>query len=264
MKGHGSRFGRGRKLAARPLMFLLVLVLLTWNAVPAHGRRGDDQLPSCDAARASYEGGKLYDVLGLKRSASAKDIKKHFKRMSVKCHPDKDRESSNAEDNFIAIAAAYETLGDETKRKEYDTYGSPNQRGGPDGGSPHRGTNDQYAWKPKQYQDVNVDDIFKSFFGGNTGGGSGKPGSFHYSFGGARPGDAGDDDFENLFRDFNFGSFGQKRRRSSADNPFGAINDIFGAAFGGLFGDQPTPPPPASPNSDFLNLANKPFTSACS
>jgi curved DNA-binding protein CbpA len=65
-----------------------------------------------------------YKTLGLKRDASAKDIKKAFKKLSLKYHPDKNKDKSEwAKNKFIEVANAYETLSDPKKKEVYDNYG---------------------------------------------------------------------------------------------------------------------------------------------
>jgi DnaJ-domain-containing protein 1 len=60
-----------------------------------------------------------YAVLGLRRNASEEDIKKTYKRMALKYHPDKNR-AEDAPDKFLRIQQAYETLSDPDKKREYD------------------------------------------------------------------------------------------------------------------------------------------------
>jgi len=66
----------------------------------------------------------FYKTLGLKRDASPKEIKKAFKKLSLKYHPDKNKDKSEwAKNKFIAVANAYETLSDPKKKEVYDNYG---------------------------------------------------------------------------------------------------------------------------------------------
>lgn len=96
-----------------------------------------------------------YKILGVDKTASQDDIKKAFRKLSVKWHPDRNNGSKEAEAKFKEIAEAYEVLGDEAKRKEYD---NPKQTfefhtsGGPD------------------FRHMNMDDIFKHFNMGGFGG----------------------------------------------------------------------------------------------
>ncbi|XP_075065138.1 dnaJ homolog subfamily B member 9 [Mixophyes fleayi] len=63
-----------------------------------------------------------YDILGVPKNASERQIKKAFHKLAMKYHPDKNK-SPDAEAKFQEIAEAYETLSDENKRKEYDQFG---------------------------------------------------------------------------------------------------------------------------------------------
>jgi DnaJ family protein A protein 2 len=92
---------------------------------------------------------KLYETLGIEKSADAKEIKKAYRKLAVKHHPDK----GGDEQKFKEISAAYEVLSDEEKRTKYDKYGLEGlESEGGGGGGAH-------------------DDIFNMFFGGGRGGG---------------------------------------------------------------------------------------------
>ena len=65
----------------------------------------------------------FYKILGIPRSANDKEIKKAFKRQSLKYHPDKNKGDDSALKMFQDISAAYETLGDSEKRRKYDRCG---------------------------------------------------------------------------------------------------------------------------------------------
>ncbi|KAG6930984.1 DnaJ heat shock protein family (Hsp40) member B9 [Chelydra serpentina] len=101
-------------------------------------------------ARESY-----YDILGVPKNASDRQIKKAFHKLAMKYHPDKNK-SPGAEAKFREIAEAYETLSDENKRKEYDQFGHGGGQG--NSGSPFQ-----------QSFNFNFDDLFKDFdfFGQN-------------------------------------------------------------------------------------------------
>ena len=66
----------------------------------------------------------LYDVLGVSKDASSDEIKKAYRKLAIKYHPDKNPDDKVAEEKFKEISAAYAVLGDESKRTQYDTYGS--------------------------------------------------------------------------------------------------------------------------------------------
>ncbi|XP_041374271.1 dnaJ homolog subfamily C member 10-like [Gigantopelta aegis] len=68
-------------------------------------------------------GDDYYELLGVPRSASSKDIRKAFKQMAVKHHPDKNKDDPKAHEKFLKYSRAYEVLKDEDLRKKYDKYG---------------------------------------------------------------------------------------------------------------------------------------------
>lgn len=82
-------------------------------------------------ARAGINGGKLYTILGVDKNADETTIKKAYRKLAMKHHPDKNptrREES--EKKFKEISAAYETLSDKQKRAAYDSYGDESLRHG--------------------------------------------------------------------------------------------------------------------------------------
>lgn len=108
-----------------------------------------------------------YDVLGVGKSASADEIKKAFRRLAVKLHPDK---QGGDEAKFKEINEAYEVLSNPDKRQRYDQFGHAGVGGGQGraGGNPF---GDGFAGAGSQYQNINFDfgdlgDIFGQFFGG--------------------------------------------------------------------------------------------------
>ena len=66
----------------------------------------------------------LYKILGVERTATADQIKKAYRELAMKYHPDRNPGDTVAEEKFKKISSAYSVLGDETKRKQYDMYGS--------------------------------------------------------------------------------------------------------------------------------------------
>jgi molecular chaperone DnaJ len=70
-----------------------------------------------------------YEVLGVSKNASEADIKRAYRRMAIKYHPDKNPDDKEAEAKFKECAEAYEVLSDPEKRKRYDNYGHEGLRG---------------------------------------------------------------------------------------------------------------------------------------
>ena len=110
----------------------------------------------------------LYDTLDIPQNASAEDIKKAYRRLARKYHPDINKDAG-AEEKFKEINAAYEILSDEQKRRQYDQYGD----------SMFGGQN--FHDFAHSQGGANLDDILRSIFGGGGFGG----------FGGARSGFSG-------------------------------------------------------------------------
>ncbi|KAK7102292.1 dnaJ homolog subfamily B member 9-like isoform X2 [Littorina saxatilis] len=95
-----------------------------------------------------------YKILGVSRTASDKEIKKAFRKLAVKYHPDKNKEKG-AEEKFMEIAQAYEVLSDKEKRKQYDMFGAEGPQGNAGRGGPQGG--------PHFQSNFNFDEFFKGF-----------------------------------------------------------------------------------------------------
>ena len=104
-----------------------------------------------------------YDTLGVPKNASADEVKKAYRKLARKHHPDANAGDKEAEERFKEVQQAYDVLSDPEKRKQYDRFGTQNGRpGGPAG-------------------NVNFDfdigdlgDIFGGLFGGGAGGTRGR------------------------------------------------------------------------------------------
>lgn len=114
-----------------------------------------------------------YEVLGVSKTASADEIKKAYRKVAMKYHPDKNPGDKEAEDKFKEAAEAYEVLSDENKKAQYDRFGHAGMRSGP-GGGPQGGMRMEDIFS--NFGDIFGDDIFGSFFGGQgrQGGGGGR------------------------------------------------------------------------------------------
>jgi molecular chaperone DnaJ len=105
-----------------------------------------------------------YEVLGVPKNASDDDIKKAYRKLAMKYHPDRNQGNTSAEERFKEAKEAYEMLSDAQKRAAYDQYGhagvDPNMRG-PGGGEGFGGFSESFG------------DIFGDIFGGGRRGGGG-------------------------------------------------------------------------------------------
>jgi len=102
-----------------------------------------------------------YKVLGVERKSSASDIKKAYYQLAKTHHPDVAKDADSAE-KFKEISEAYEVLGDEQKRTEYDTYGAGGASSPFGGGNPFGNAQSSYSYQTK----VNPEDLFRQAFGG--------------------------------------------------------------------------------------------------
>lgn len=105
-----------------------------------------------------------YEVLGVDKSASADEIKKSYRKLAIKYHPDRNQGDKEAENKFKEAAEAYEVLSDADKRARYDQFGHAGMSGAAGNGGPFGGGG------------MSMDDIFSMFgdiFGGHSGGGFG-------------------------------------------------------------------------------------------
>jgi DnaJ-class molecular chaperone len=66
----------------------------------------------------------LYGILGIEKNANKDEIKKAYRKLAMKYHPDRNGGDKQAETKFKEINEAYSTLSDDGKRQQYDTYGS--------------------------------------------------------------------------------------------------------------------------------------------
>uniref|UniRef100_M3ZU75 DnaJ heat shock protein family (Hsp40) member B6b n=1 Tax=Xiphophorus maculatus TaxID=8083 RepID=M3ZU75_XIPMA len=101
---------------------------------------------------------EYYQILGVQRNASQEDIKKAYRKLALKWHPDKNPDNKEeAERRFKELSEAYEVLSDENKRSHYDRYG----KDGLNGGGNHY---DNFSHSGFTFR--NPEDVFREFFGG--------------------------------------------------------------------------------------------------
>ena len=120
-----------------------------------------------------------YDVLGVSKTADKDEIKKAYRKLALKYHPDKNPDDKEAEDKFKEVNEAYEVLSDEDKRQKYDQFGfagvDPNYQGGYGGGGyGGSGFGGGYTGGGFSGGSGGFEDIFSDLFGGGfSSGGSG-------------------------------------------------------------------------------------------
>src|SRR6266508_1050082 len=111
----------------------------------------------------------LYDTLGVKKGASADEIKKAYRKLAAKYHPDKNPGDASAEETFKEVQNAYDVLSDSEKRKQYDRFGSANGRPGFDPRDFNFGSGGNFT-----INDLgDLGDLFVGRFGGRAGRGTG-------------------------------------------------------------------------------------------
>lgn len=147
-----------------------------------------------------------YKLLGVGKTATKDEIKKAFRKLAMKYHPDKNKDDKIAEEKFKKINEAYAVLSNDEKRKQYDMFGA-------------EGFSRRYS-QEDIFRGFDFGSIFKEFGFGNTPGGSGSFSDF-FQFGGRQP-----------------GSSRSSRGGRGGGDPFGG----FGGRDGFFRNNQPHPP----------------------
>ena len=115
-----------------------------------------------------------YQLLGVKKGASEEEIKKAYRKLAMKYHPDHTKGDKAAEEKFKKISEAYAVLSDKEKRKEYDTFGAEGFR--------------QRFSQEDIFRGFDFGDIFREFgFGGASFSGRGRGCGMRFNFGGESP-----------------------------------------------------------------------------
>lgn len=108
-----------------------------------------------------------YDTLGVKKNASEDEIKKQYRKLAKKYHPDLHPDDDQAQEKFKEVNEAYEVLGDKEKRKQYDTFGSSANFSNGQNFDPS-----QYGFGGESYtytsEGGDFSDFFNMFFGGGA------------------------------------------------------------------------------------------------
>ncbi|XP_067001228.1 dnaJ protein homolog 1 [Anabrus simplex] len=167
-------------------------------------------------------GKDYYKILGLAKGATDDDIKKAYRKLALKYHPDKNK-AAGAEERFKEVAEAYEVLSDKKKREIYDQYGEEGLKGGVPGGNDNSGQSFTYAFhgdpKATFAQFFGSASPFQTFF--DLGGGGNRMFGFReddmdiddpfvsLGMGGGRPGGPG-----GAFRSHSFNIHGSPQSRS--------------------------------------------------
>lgn len=145
-------------------------------------------------------GDNYYSILGVAKDADDDSIKKAYRKLALKLHPDKCSETG-AEEAFKKVGTAFSVLSDEKKRRQYDSYGAQGLHGVSAAGGPSH------------------EDIFEAFFGGGMPRGAGRPvQTFTFNFGG--PGGAQAFHFGPGFQESGTRRRrGQEERQSRSEHP---------------------------------------------
>lgn len=123
-----------------------------------------------------------YSILGISKNATQEEIKKAYRNLAFKYHPDRNPDDKQAEEKFKKISEAYDTLGDEKKRAEYDRFGSA--------GTSYNSENSYYQnsyqnyYQQQSYSDpFGSEDSFWQWFNSSAGQNSRRNSSYYYGYG---------------------------------------------------------------------------------
>ncbi len=136
-------------------------------------------------------GKDLYEILGVARTATDKEIKSAYRKLARKYHPDVNQGDKASEEKFKEISYAYEVLIDAEKRKKFDAFGSQWEQGGgvPGGGYQYRPGSGGGGSGSEINFDFDIGNIFGDLFGGRGGGSAGGAGASGGRGGGPQQGE---------------------------------------------------------------------------
>ena len=180
-----------------------------------------------------------YEALGVSRSATQEEIKKAYRKLAKRYHPDTNKNNPSAEEKFKEISIAYEVLSDEKKKSLYDKYGEM-------GLNPN--FNPEEYEKYSQYRD----------FGGGSPFGDGAYREYHYTGNGQDFSDL----FENLFRGGFGGGFGSSGSQAGGFRTSGRQYGEYGGFPGGDFNGSASGDYGRQKGSDFTSKINLTFDEA--
>ena len=105
----------------------------------------------------------LYETLGVSKTASQDEVKKAYRKLARKYHPDRNPGDTTAEERFKEVQGAYDVLSDSEKRSAYDAFGQAGARGGFPGGA------DMGGMRFEEFDLSNLGDLLGGMFGGGGG-----------------------------------------------------------------------------------------------
>lgn len=132
-----------------------------------------------------------YSILGVAKNSSPKEIKKAYYQLAKKYHPDTNKDDPDASRKFQEVSEAYEVLSDDTKRREYDTFGQTSEQMGRAGGGGHPGAGHGPQGFSQNWQfrsTIDPEELFRKIFGdgGFKAGGFDDFSDSRFGFGGAQ------------------------------------------------------------------------------
>ncbi|XP_039954596.1 protein tumorous imaginal discs, mitochondrial isoform X1 [Bactrocera tryoni] len=143
-----SGWNGGEKMVPRLLL----------TTIPGRQQRFDIHMTNVLSAKDYYQ------ILGVAKNSSAKDIKKAYYQLAKKYHPDTNKNDPDAGKKFQEVSEAYEVLSDDTKRREYDTYGQTSEsmgRSGGFGGQGPQGFSQNWQFRST----IDPEELFRKIFG---------------------------------------------------------------------------------------------------
>jgi curved DNA-binding protein CbpA len=230
---HSTIKMKPNKLSIISLAILLFFSVLLLGHIPTVAARRKNQKTS-----KQFQSDDYYEVLGISRNASEKDIKKSYRKLALQYHPDKvkeEKDKEEAEKVFVAVNEAYAVLSDEEKKKIYDKYGKQGLEVHERGGDP----------------EASGFGFGSSFNGAGQGGfnGFGGSGGQHFRYSG---GPNGNFDPHKIFEQF-FGGGGGGGGMNFGNEAFGGMG---GRSSGGRYGQQqPQKAPELFPKNNEAGIA---------